>query len=585
MKFVYHWIQRTRIVPLCFMFLLLVASVNLQAQNRDAVLAYNKALAHYNTQNYQFAIPYLTEAVTHDPTFEAAYHLLAISFDQTDQTRQAIQNYEKVLQLKPQQEKVLYNLSLLYSDNKQSDKAIEVLKKAIQIDPNYAKAHQRLGILYAETGNGEKAGDHYSEASKGGMNIPSLSEATAAFKAGNYQKALDKANEAIKNSDQAAGHYVKGLALSRLDRSEEAITSLKKATQKDPDYQSAWTELGIIQYNLEKFQDASQSFSKTLQIDSEDAEINGFYGRSLVSSNQHGKAIDPLKKALEAYPSNGELHFYLAEALKKEGRSNDADHHFAKAKSNGYEGLTSGNSEKTKFYNAGILAYRAENYREAIQQFKKAIQEDPKVAKYHYNLGLTYTKDGQKADAKKAFEQSLNLDRNYGVAHLALANMLFDDQELQASAEHYELAIKNGQREAYVYYNLGNTYYFMSEFISASNNYKKAIETDPKNADYPYNLGLSLVQSGSLNAAIKQFDQTIALDENYLEAHYNKGKAYFDLDDEMETLKIGDLLMELNPDYGKGYLLMALVYNKRKDYEKQEKYLKLAKKLDPSLRL
>ncbi|MEO1437750.1 MAG: tetratricopeptide repeat protein, partial [Bacteroidota bacterium] len=186
---------------------------------------------------------------------------------------------------------------------------------------------------------------------------------------------------------------------------------------------------------------------------------------------------------------------------------------------------------------------------------------------------------------KNAFRKALDIDRNYGVAHLALANVLFAENEMLAASEHYELAIRNGEKAAYVYYNLGNTYYYMNEFVSASNNYKKAMEGDPKNPDYPYNLGLCYVKSGKLNAALEQFKFTTDLDDNYLEAHYNQGKVYFDLDDDMETMRIGNMLIEMDPDYGKGYLLMALVYNKRKDYGNMDKYLKLAKKLDPSLRL
>ncbi|MEM6724325.1 MAG: tetratricopeptide repeat protein, partial [Bacteroidota bacterium] len=322
------------------LLILMCASVGVFAQpkNRDAALAYNKALSHYNAQNYQFAIPYLTEAVTYDPSFEAAYHLLAISFDQTKDTRNAILNYEKVLQLNPNQEKVWYNLSFLYVDNKQSNKAIQALEKAIKIAPDYAKAHQRLGVLYAQAGDGSKAGEHYDEASKGGMKIPALSEATAYFKKRDYQNALKKAEEAIQATDDAEAHYMKGLALTRLERVDEAIQAFSNATQKQADYTSAWVELGILQYNQEQFKAAATTFGKAVSLKPEDAELNAFYGSALVSSEQYSKAVGPLKKGIADDPDNAELNYYLAEALKNGGKDAEADQLYAKAESLGFKG-------------------------------------------------------------------------------------------------------------------------------------------------------------------------------------------------------------------------------------------------------
>ncbi|MEO1435126.1 MAG: tetratricopeptide repeat protein, partial [Bacteroidota bacterium] len=384
------------------LLIVLATTINAFAQpkNREAALAYNKALAHYNAQNYQFAIPYLAEAVTHDPSFEAAFHLLAVSFDETNDTRNAILNYEKVLQLNPNQEKVWYNLSHLYVDNQQTAKAIQALEKAVKIAPDYAKAHQRLGVLYAQSGDGDKAGEHYGEATKGGMTVPALSEATAYYKKGDYTNALKKADEAIKASDDAKAHYVKGLALSRLDRSDDAVEAFSKATQKDADYTSAWIEMGILQYNEEQFQGASNAFSKAVQLKPDDSELQAFYGRALVSSGQHSKAISPLQSAVAEDPNNAELTYFLAEALEKGGKGTDAQALYAKAESMGYKGKKGSGGQQTKFYNAGIQAYRNGDYREAASQFKSAIKEDPKVAKYHYNLGLSLKKNRMPDDAK-----------------------------------------------------------------------------------------------------------------------------------------------------------------------------------------
>ncbi len=558
------------------------------AQTNEAIIAYNKGLQHYNSQNYSFALPYFEEAVMESPDFEAAYHVLAISYDESGNKDKAILNYEKLLKINPKQEKVWYNLSILYSGKKDNEKAIKALEEAIAVNPSYGKAHQRLGVLQTNFGDSSVADNHFKNASSNGYtkNVD-YSAARSLYKQKKYEEALTKIKKAIKASPSADAYYLLGIIQEKLGNEEEAIEAYDEAIAKNGDLKDAHLNAGIIHYNKEDFEASSGYFEKVAQLDPSDTENQGFLGRAHYSSGRFFKAIEPLELALKADGDNGELHYYLAMAYKASGKQDNlVKSHLERSKEKGFEGAeTAMKGENIKHYNNGILAYRAGRYQEAVSHFDNAINEDPNIPKYYYNKGLAYGKSKNYAKAEQSFKAAIGKDEGYGKAHLALANLKFTLGELDLAASSFEDAIRFGMTEAYIYYNLGNTYYNMQNYASASSNYKKAISADPANTDYKYNLGLAYAKDGKFHAAIEEFERVIDQDEKYLVAYYNKGLALVDLESYDKALSVGETIMNLDPDYAKGYLLMAVIYNRKDDAYNQNKYYKMAVKMDPSLKM
>ena len=67
------------------------------------------------------------------------------------------------------------------------------------------------------------------------------------------------------------------------------------------------------------------------------------------------------------------------------------------------------------------IAYRQQkNYKDAIVQFKKAVDKDDTFAAAHYNLAETEYRNGNTAGAKKSYEKLVKLGRNDLAAQLEL---------------------------------------------------------------------------------------------------------------------------------------------------------------------
>jgi 4-amino-4-deoxy-L-arabinose transferase-like glycosyltransferase len=87
----------------------------------------------------------------------SSHFMLADSFRQTGDYKNAIIEYERALENNPHYVKVYNNLALVYYEYGRPDKTIELLNKAIEMNPHHLKARSNLAEIYLSEGNLEKA--------------------------------------------------------------------------------------------------------------------------------------------------------------------------------------------------------------------------------------------------------------------------------------------------------------------------------------------------------------------------------------------------------------------------------------------
>ena len=97
--------------------------------------------------NYsQMAKDLVNEVLNNPQNMEAWIQLGHIYFD-TDKYDQAINAYEKALELKPNNANVLTDLGIMYRRSRQPRKALENFDKAITVDPKHENSRINKGIV------------------------------------------------------------------------------------------------------------------------------------------------------------------------------------------------------------------------------------------------------------------------------------------------------------------------------------------------------------------------------------------------------------------------------------------------------
>jgi tetratricopeptide (TPR) repeat protein len=121
------------IIIFCALFLLLN-----QAKIR-AVVYSNRGTAHLNMEEYDQAIQNYDKAIELNPNLAIAYNNRGNAYEDKGEYDRAIQDYDKAIELNPNLA-IVYNCrGNVYVDKGKYDQAIQDYNKAIELDPENAE--------------------------------------------------------------------------------------------------------------------------------------------------------------------------------------------------------------------------------------------------------------------------------------------------------------------------------------------------------------------------------------------------------------------------------------------------------------
>ncbi|HHT9127063.1 MAG TPA: tetratricopeptide repeat protein [Candidatus Brocadiia bacterium] len=129
----------------------------------------------------------------------AAYHFgMGVFHQKNDEFEEAVEEYNQVIKLDPDNAEVHINLGVIYKDKGDLDKAVEEYEKALAIDPGLEVGHNNLGVVYFIKENYSEAIRHYQKAIE--INPKNLESYTNLGIAYGIQKRYDEATRAFQTA-------------------------------------------------------------------------------------------------------------------------------------------------------------------------------------------------------------------------------------------------------------------------------------------------------------------------------------------------------------------------------------------------
>ncbi len=229
------------------------------------------------------------------------------------------------------------------------------------------------------------------------------------------------------------------------------------------------------------------------------------------------------QKAMQKAAESGQLTAEMSREMSKEDRERLEKQMKERA------AAMAKNKELNDAFNAGMTALSAKNWDEAVTQFAKASEMDPKQHVIWANLAESYigqagakpaeaqplTEKGLEAWAK-AIELKPDAPEYHNNYALALAKA---KKYTEAEAELTKAAQLDPPKAGTYFYNLGAVLTNIGQLEPAGSAFKKAIEADPSHADAQYQYGIYLMSKATTTADGKVIppDGTLQAFQKYIE--------------------------------------------------------------------
>jgi len=220
---------------------------------------------------------------------------------------------------------------------------------------------------------------------------------------------------------------------------DAATSLLKEALVENPKDAIAWNLLGNCYFQLDKFEESINAYSKALEIDPKSAVINENMAHVHYWAGHDAESMKFLDQALALDKSRDFSWFLKGLLLRESDKLSDAIQAFQTAET------LSPNDIDYK-YELGLALVMADRPDEAATKFKQVIALDAKFSLAHNMLGLIAWSKEALAEAEGHFRAAINADEKVGAFHANLAGALLrqgkKDEATAAAKKAKELGLK-----------------------------------------------------------------------------------------------------------------------------------------------
>ncbi len=263
----------------------------------------------------------------------------------------------------------------------------------------------------------------------------------------------------------AQAHFNAGTIVESCGYEKDAENEYQAALSANPAYAPAMANLGALYYKQNNPTTAKSWFEKAIQADPTHAgaayanlgAILYQQGKQTGDRSLYDQAISNLRRALaiDAYdiPAYGILALVYYQKAENDKSKLDLAELVCKTARDDVEG---GKSYPPIYNTLGLIQLRKKNPSQALKQFEKAVELDPKYIDAHLNIGAIGLSTRQYEKAAQAFAAVLKLD-----------------------PKNFDATIGMGVASR-----------GLKKVDEAESWYKKAAELDPKNCAVNYNMGI-----------------------------------------------------------------------------------------------
>jgi tetratricopeptide (TPR) repeat protein len=351
---------------------------------------------------------------------------------------------------------------------------------------------------------------------------------------------------------------------------DDAIERFLIARALRPDYAAVPVNLGNIYLQLNRLDQADESFKAALTLEESAAAQYGL-GQVALAKRNHAAAVAYFEKALAQAPGATRIHYSLAMAYRGLGDTEKARTHLALQGPVGVrpaDPVVDALSDLVKGERVhmirGKLALEKQSYAEAVTEFRKAVLAKQDSVPAHLNLGAALSQTGDLMGAAAQFAETLRLDPTNTIAHYNLALLLANENKHDQAIVHLQAIFTVDPNDAGARLLLAREFLKTGRVDEALAEFSRVVQASPDNEE-------ALLEQVKILVRKKQYAQALAGLEKAHAQFPEKGKtivmlAYllatspqYDLRDGARALELAQLVYKATgtPQHG-ALVAMAL---------------------------
>lgn len=165
----------------------------------------------------------------------------------------------------------------------------------------------------------------------------------------------------------------------------------------------------------------------------------------------------------------------------------------------GGNAYTSNSTMTAKSYTeAGIKKFEAREYKEALINFNKAIEADPKFYQAYYMRGNAKKIFEDQHGAMKDYNLAIEINPNLPEAYFERGNVKFVLQDYYGAIADYTKTISLNENHIEAYYMRGQAKHQLEAYQDAINDCTKILEINNKNVDAYFLRGILRIEHGQV---------------------------------------------------------------------------------------
>ncbi len=391
---------------------------------------------------------------------------------------------------------------------------------------------------------------------------------------GLVEEALSRFEQAL---DAAPGNpesiEAVGRALLSLDRLDEAEASFQNALERDPEWSAPRMGLAMVAMRREEPFKVVHHLERAIEADPEHPDTYVELGRYYGLMREPDLARETFGRWLRSRPEDTDMLINAGLVAFDAADYTQALDFFEKALDNATDNEQGSGAQTFRANTLDMLG----RYPEAVTTYEGVIEETPEWWEAHANLGICHARNEHFEEAELAFRRGLeDCPGSPEIRDELAAHLLGKQKNLEEALKLSEEAVALGQDEVRHLYTLGEVRLALEDEVGAEEAYQAVLAIDPEDPNAHLELGLIHERRGEATEAEEHFIESLKSDPGNPRSLYSYASLYYATDD-LETAE--ELLVRalaIDDGYSPALSALASIRARNGDYDSSLGYIEKA---------